>query len=163
MAENPLERIVVVEASLDGMRQEVQIGPFKLVGDGPPEYGGTDTGPNPYDYLLTSLGTCTGMTVSDYARELKIPLERIRVKLTHASIYAKDCRECHTKEGTVFQITREIEVFGSLTDEQRQKLKRAAEKCPVSQILTHEIKIDTSVVVGGQATASAGQGASASP
>jgi putative redox protein len=157
MAENSLQRTVWVDSTAKSFHVDVKVGPFSLVGDAGPEYGGEDAGPNPYDYLMTALGTCTGMTVGLYARKMKMPLEHIRVKLTHKSIYAVDCEDCHQKDGTIEQLTREIELTGPLTDEQRQVLLGAAKKCPVAEILTHEIKIETRLVSG-----TAGAGASAS-
>ncbi len=37
--------------------QEVEAGRHKFLGDEPESAGGSDRGPGPYDYLLTSLGT----------------------------------------------------------------------------------------------------------
>ena len=156
MAENTLQRTVWVEGTGKSFRVDVKVGPFKLIGDAGPEYGGEDNGPNPYDYLLTALGTCTGMTIGLYARKMKMPLEHIKVKLTHKSIYAVDCEDCHQKEGNIEQLSREIELTGPLSEEQRQILLNAAKKCPVSEILTHEIKLETRLTpAGGRVEASA--------
>lgn len=138
-----LARTVVVESSGESYRNNVTIGPFSLVADEPPSWGGKDAGPNPYDFLLTALGTCTSIVIEMYARPLKWPLERVRVTLNHASIHARDCQECDTREGTIDQLTREIELVGNLTEEQRQTLLEVARKCPVSQTLTREISIQT--------------------
>lgn len=164
MAENTLQRTVWVESTGKSFRVDVKVGPFALVGDAGPEYGGTDTGPNPYDYLLTSLGTCTAMAVGLFARKMKLQLELVRVKLTHKSVYAVDCEDCHQKEGTIEQLTREIELVGALSEEQRQFLLGVARKCPVSEILSHEIKLESRLVpTGTTATASSAPVASATP
>jgi uncharacterized OsmC-like protein len=146
MAENSKERAVWVDGTGKSFRVDVKVGPFSLIGDAGKEYGGDDAGPGSYDYLLTSLGTCTAMTVGLYARKLQLPLEHVRVKLSHASIHAEDCEDCHTKQGTIEQLTREIELTGPLSQEQRDILLNAAMNCPVSKILTHEIKIETRLV-----------------
>jgi uncharacterized OsmC-like protein len=39
-----------------GFRQEIHVGKHRLLADEPVTDGGTDEGPNPYDYLLTALG-----------------------------------------------------------------------------------------------------------
>jgi uncharacterized OsmC-like protein len=155
MADETMNRTVVVQGSGKSLRQDVAIGPFKLVGDGPAMYGGRDEGPNPYDYLLTSLGICTSQTITGYAQQHGMPLEGVRVSLTHKSIYAEDCKDCHTKKGNIEQLTREIELSGPLSEEQRQVLLDAARFCPVSQILTHEIKIETRLVAGAGVAATA--------
>ncbi len=59
---------VVVRGSAKNFQQEVTAGKHHFVADEPVNVGGGDTGPDPYDYLLTSLGVCTSMTIGFYAR-----------------------------------------------------------------------------------------------
>lgn len=47
---------VTVHGSGAAFRQEILVGPHRLVADEPVEAGGTDAGPTPYDYLLVALG-----------------------------------------------------------------------------------------------------------
>jgi uncharacterized OsmC-like protein len=103
--------------------------------------GGSDVGPDPYDYLLAALGVCTSMTVGLYARRKNLPLEMIKVSLWHSRVYAKDCEECETKEGMLDRIDVEVDLTGALSAEQRDKLMEIAAKCPVHRTLTSEINI----------------------
>jgi uncharacterized OsmC-like protein len=132
---------VVVHGSARSFRQEIVVGKHGLVGDEPVSAGGSDAGPDPYDYLLTALGVCTSMTVGLYARRKQLPLENITVSLWHSRIYATDCEECDTKEGMLDRIDVEVELTGSLSTEQHSKLMEIAEKCPVHRTLTSEINI----------------------
>ena len=132
---------VIVRGGADNFKQDIIVGKRHLVADEPVRAGGGDAGPDPYDYLLTSLGACTSMTVGFYARRNKIPLENITVSLWHSRIYATDCEECETREGMVDRIDVEIELSGSLTAEQHAKLMDIAAKCPVHRTLTSEINI----------------------
>jgi uncharacterized OsmC-like protein len=132
---------VVVRGSARSFRQEVVAGKHSLVADEPVSLGGSDAGPDPYDYLLTALGACTSMTVGLYARRKQFPLENITVSLWHSRIYAKDCEECETKEGMLDRIDLELELTGALTAEQHAKLMEIAGKCPVHRTLTSEINI----------------------
>ena len=59
---------VIVRGGAAGFAQEIEIGSHRLKGDEPIAFGGTDTGPSPYDFLLAALGSCTSMTISFYAR-----------------------------------------------------------------------------------------------
>jgi uncharacterized OsmC-like protein len=137
---------VIVRGDAAGFAQEVEIGPHRLKGDEPVAYGGTDSGPSPYDFLLAALGTCTSMTISFYARRKGWPLEKVTVSLHHAKIHATDCAECETKVGKLDRIELEIELTGALTTEQRAKLMEIAGRCPIHQTLTSEINIQTRAV-----------------
>jgi uncharacterized OsmC-like protein len=132
---------VVVRGDARSFKQEIVAGGRQLVADEPASAGGGDAGPDPYDYLLTSLGVCTSMTVGFYARRNQLPLENITVSLWHSRIHARDCEECETKEGMLDRIEVEIELTGSLTAEQHAKLMEIAAKCPVHRTLTSEINI----------------------
>jgi putative redox protein len=137
---------VIVHGDATGFAQKVEMGSHNLTSDEPVSYGGTDTGPSPYDLILAALGSCTSMTIGLYARKRKWPLENIAVSLRHSKIHAKDCEECETKEGRIDRINVEIHLDGALTDEQRAKLIEIAGKCPVHQTLTSEINIQTRAV-----------------
>lgn len=59
----------VAEADARGFRQDVVIGRrHPLVADEPASLGGTDLGPNPYQFLSAGLGARTTMTIRMYAR-----------------------------------------------------------------------------------------------
>jgi uncharacterized OsmC-like protein len=134
---------IIIRGKADGFLQEISAGSHRLIADEPIEAGGTDQGPGPYELLLASLGACTSMTVSLYARRKSWPLEAVQVRLTHSKVHAEDCADCETRHGFIDEIGREISLVGSLTEEQRAKLLEIANKCPVHRTLTSEIKIRT--------------------
>jgi putative redox protein len=137
---------VIVHGTAAGFAQEVEVGSHEVYADEPVSFGGTDSGPSPYDLLLAALGSCTSMTIGFYARKRRWPLENITVSLRHSRIHAADCEECETKEGKIDRIELDIHLTGSLADEQRAKLMEIADKCPVHQTLTSEINIRTRVI-----------------
>jgi putative redox protein len=137
---------VIVRGGGAGFAQEIEIGPHRLKGDEPLAFGGTDTGPSPYDFVLAALGTCTSMTISLYAQRKGWPLDSITISLHHSKIHAVDCAECETKVGKIDRIEREIQLTGALSTEQRAKLMEIADKCPVHRTLTSEINIRTRAV-----------------
>ena len=137
---------VVVRGDARSFKQQIVAGKYQLQADEPLSVGGNDEAPDPYDYLLASLGACTSMTVGLYARKSRFPLENITVSLWHSRIHARDCEECETKEGMLDRIELEIEMTGPLNPEQRKKLMEIAAKCPIHRTLTSEINIRTRAV-----------------
>ena len=67
------------------------------------------------------------------------------MRLIHEKIHAKDCAECDSKDGKIDRFSRELELIGDLTDEQRQKLLEIAERCPVHKTLHADVAVVTSL------------------
>src|SRR2546425_4316575 len=128
----------VVLTSESGLSQEIVSGNHRLRADEPAPRG-ADTGPSPYGLLLASLGACTSMTMRLYAQRKGWDLQRITVRLRQYRIHAEDCQDCETKEGFLDRIDREIEMTGNLDDEQKNRLREIAERCPVHRTLVSEI------------------------
>ena len=133
--------VAVVKAPKAGLRLEVETGKHRLVADELPAIGGTDAGPAPLQYLLTSLGACTAMTLRLYSERKKWPLQDVDVKLTlsKAPVDAAD-----PSKGQAERIVREIRLSGPLDDEMRTRLMEVANKCPVHKMLSAGVKIETS-------------------
>jgi len=136
--------VTVAETGEGKFAQIVSVGGRHVLrADEPLSYGGDDTGPGPYDYLLAGLGACTSMTVRMYAERKGWPLENVSVKMNHAKIHAADCEDCETREGKLDLIERELAISGALDGEQRQRLLEIADKCPVHRTLHSEVKVRT--------------------
>ena len=134
--------VVVVRGGASGFVQEITTGRHHLVADEPASSGGTDRGPGPYELLLAALGSCMSMTIALYARTKQWPLETVVIRLRHSRIYAKDCKDCVTRDDTrLDRIDTEVELEGALTAEQRSRLMEIAHKCPVHRTLQSEISI----------------------
>ena len=126
--------------------QRIRAGRHLLVADEPVAVGGEDAGPGPYDYLLAALGACTSMTMRLYAERKGISADRFSIRLSHRRIHAEDCADCDTKDGNIGEITRDITIEGDVTEAERARLMEIADRCPVHQTLTHEIKIRSRLV-----------------
>jgi ribose 5-phosphate isomerase B len=137
---------VIITGDAGGFAQDILAGSHTLKSDEPVSYGGTDTGPSPYDFLLAALGACTSMTAALYARRKAWPVERVTVWLRHSKIHAADCANCETKEGMLDRIERDIRFTGPLSAEQRTRLLEIVDKCPVHRTLTSEIDIQSRAV-----------------
>ena len=134
---------VQVEGGSVGYANQVYTSQHRLVADEPTSVGGTDRGPNPYEFLLAALGTCTAMTLRMYADRKEWPLEGVKVRLHHEKIHAKDCADCVTEKGKIDRIPRVLEILGPLSEDQRQRLLEIADRCPVHRTLTSETVIET--------------------
>ncbi|PLY03983.1 MAG: osmotically inducible protein C [Desulfuromonas sp.] len=138
-----IDNRVTVRTGHDGFFTELFANGHALVADEPKAYGGNDRGPSPYEYLLASLGACTGMTLQMYARNKNWPLENVIVRLHHEKIHAEDCEACETRNGKIDRIERELELSGDLTAEQSQQLLEIANRCPVHKTLHGDVEVKT--------------------
>ncbi|VAW05658.1 hypothetical protein MNBD_ALPHA04-393 [hydrothermal vent metagenome] len=144
MAGNP--SIVSVETAKGKFQQKIVVGKHEFLADEPMSFGGTDTGPSPYDLLLAGLGACTSMTVKMYADRKNIPLESVHVELEHSREHVEDCDSCNNSDNRIDVIDCVIRLTGDLSDEQRAKLMEIAGKCPVHRTLENRIDIHNSEV-----------------
>jgi uncharacterized OsmC-like protein/pimeloyl-ACP methyl ester carboxylesterase len=135
--------VVVVRGGGPGLAHQVTARGHTWPADEPLEAGGTDTGPTPYDLLLSSLGACTAMTLRLYAERKGWDLGEVEVRLRHDRIHAEDCAGCDTTTGYLDRITRQIQVGADLDAEQRGALTRIADRCPVHRTLGSQLHIAT--------------------
>jgi putative redox protein len=99
--------------------------------DESPQHGGEDTGPSPHDLLAASLGACTALTLTLYARHKELPLQDVQVRIEH------------DQEGGAYVLKRHIHYVGDLDAAQRARLTEIANKCPIHKVLSGEIRIVT--------------------
>jgi len=142
----PPGTVEVSETRAGPLAQRVRAGRHALLAGEPVADGGDDAGPGPYDYLLAALGACTSMTMRLYAERKGIAAERFSVRLSHRRIHAEDCADCEAKEGNIGEITRDITIEGDVPEAARARLMEIADRCPVHETLTHEIKIRSRLV-----------------
>ncbi len=114
-----------------------------LQSDEPEASGGTDAGPDPYELLLASLGSCTSMTIRMYAQHKEWPLNDVRVRLNHDREHRADCEDCESDRSKVDVLYRYIHLDGDLDAEQRQRLLQIADRCPVHKTLRNLGSIET--------------------
>ena len=136
-------RWVTARIGLNGFRTEIEARSHGLVADEPTTLGGTDRGPTPYELLLGALGSCMAMTLRMYADRKGWPLEGVEVQLRTARSHEADCVQCDEKDVGITTVERRLELSGSLTDAQRERLLEIADRCPVKQTL------ERGIVIGG--------------
>ncbi len=134
--------VIVDDQSLP-YTQTVSVGPHVFHADEAVEVGGNDEGPDPYELLLASLGTCVSITARMYADRKGWPLEHIHAELSWAKFVADDNAEDDLKSAFVEGIEMEISFTGDLSEEQRQRLTEIANRCPIHRTINTPIPVRT--------------------
>jgi len=127
-------RSVTVETSKGKFEQAVRVGSHLLASDEPPDVGGGDAGPNPFELVFAGLGSCTSMTIKMYSDRKGWPLASVHVEVSAE------------KRDGAFVMKRAIRLEGSLSEEQRARLFDIANKCPVHKMLLGKIEIESALV-----------------
>jgi len=142
----------VMETGGGKFQNTVQAGAHHLLADEPKSVGGLDSGPSPYDYLASSLGTCTSMTLRMYADFKKLDVGQITVDVNHHKVHATDCAECAQEQrdggGKIDVFERTISVKGLEDSGIKQKLVEIADKCPVHKTLENGALVKTAYKAG---------------
>lgn len=120
---------------ISGFRHIVKVRQHRLNCDEPVDLGGEDSAPSPQELLAASLASCTAVTMEMYAQRKGWDLRGVEVECE----YVPAERGCPTK----FSLT--LRLPASLTEEQVQRLKVIATKCPVHRTLDGEVMFDERV------------------
>jgi len=132
-----------------GYAVEISNGRHTWRADEPPDVGGTDGGPTPYELLLGSVAACTCITVSMYAQRKDIELSSISAQYSYDKVHADDCGFCDDDaHGFIDTVSSEIFIEGDFTDEQRDRLAQIATRCPVHKTLERGLTFSDRVIVG---------------
>ena len=116
-------------------RQAVRVRDHQVMVDEPTENGGDDGGPSPQELLAASLASCTAITMEMYAARKSWDIGGVEV----ACEYTPAERGCPTRFRLVLRLPE------SLTDEQVERLRIIAAKCPVHRTLDGEVMFDERV------------------
>lgn len=136
--------MAITARSNNNYQVDIHAGEHQLRLDEPLSVGGDDTGPSPYDALLSALAACKIITVQMYARRKDWPLEAVEIAMSTHKVHAKDCEDCESDPNArVDIIETEIHFTGDLDDSQLERLTEISERCPVHRTLTSETKIRT--------------------
>ena len=111
----------------------------ELASDEPERRGGTNTGAEPFDLMLSSLGACTAITMRMYGdrKEWKLGTIDVNLRLVKDGDYP-------------MRIERRISVSEPIDDEQLRKLLEIADKTPVTKALAAGVPIQTVLEISTQ-------------
>ncbi|MEP7263261.1 MAG: (4Fe-4S)-binding protein [Bacteroidota bacterium] len=109
----------------------------KFISDEPASSGGGDKGPDPHSLLLSSIASCTLITLRMYIDRKEWDIPEIVV---HSNLY-----EEIKDDETITTIDRDIIFPAGVDEERKTRLMEIAKHCPVSKILEGKIKVRTFV------------------
>ncbi len=121
--------------SATGFSHRLDIRNHQLTADEPIEQGGDDDGPSPQELLAASLASCTAVTVEMYAKRKGWDIGPIEVVCD----YAPAERGCPTR----FKV--ELRLPNGCTEDQVEKLRIIAAKCPVHRTLEGEVMFEDEI------------------
>jgi putative redox protein len=125
-----LTRMKATARREDGtFRHSVQVRDHTLTVDEPLDLGGQDVGPDPQELLAVSLASCTAITMEMYAVRKGWDIGRVEVDVE----YSPAERGCPTKFELVMRLPDD------LPEEQVERLRVIAAKCPVHRALDGEV------------------------
>jgi putative redox protein len=104
--------------------------------DEPGEMGGGDSGPSPQELLAASLASCTAITLQMYAERKGWEIGDLEVECTFKGSPERGCP-------TRFEVV--MRVGDQVTDEQIDRLRVIATKCPVHRMLDGDVMFDERV------------------
>ena len=141
----------------EGYRTVITAGKNSLVADEPVSVGGNDEGMSPYELLLASLGACTAITLKMYIDRKKMPVKNVEVHLSFDRIKPEDCEGCSPEElagkTEIQHISRIIYLTGDVTEEQKDRLRQIANRCPVHITLHSNPHVEDAMIVRREASA----------
>ncbi len=113
-------------------KQLVTVRDHKLWVDEQQADGGDDAGPTPQELLAASLATCTAITMEMYAQRKGWQIGHVEVSCE----YTPADRGCPTRFVLVLKLPDD------LPEEQIERLRIIAAKCPVHRTLDGEVMFD---------------------
>lgn len=114
---------------------EVSSGTHQFLTDKPESFGGHDTGPAPYDFLTSSLASCTMITLRMYAQHKEIDLGEFSVEV-----------DFHTNREQQERIERRVIFVQPISQDLKEKLLNVCSKTPVTKTLLRSLDIQTTIL-----------------
>jgi putative redox protein len=114
---------------------DIKMGDHRLVADEPTDQGGRDEGPSPQELLAASLASCTAITIEMYAKRKGWDVSGLEV----------DCRYSPADRGCLTKFDLVMRMPPHLSEEQVERLRVIAAKCPVHRVLEGEVAFDERV------------------
>ncbi len=117
----------------DGMKVNARIGNHVVKTDQNVVGGGQDSAPEPFDYFLTSLGTCAGVYVKVFCERRGIDTSGIRILQKHV---------IDPQTHKITKINMEIVLPDDFPEKYKSAVINAANQCSVKKVLANPPDIE---------------------
>jgi|SRR5690606_16089091 len=131
-----MEVLVHADIGTEKYYTKIEAGAHSIYTDEPVFLGGQNKGMNPFELLAASLASCTAATLRMYIDRKKwsIPEIKVSVKMNY------------NKQESFTNFDRTIRFPNThLTEDMEETLYHIANRCPIHQVLEHQIGI-TSII-----------------
>ncbi len=117
------------------LTHQVDVRQHHLTVDEPIEDGGEDQGPSPQELLAASLASCTAITLEMYAQHKGWDIGPVEVQ----------CEYEPADRGTPTTFRLVLRLSAECSEEQVERLRAIAARCPVHRTLAGEVAFDEHV------------------
>jgi len=114
---------------------DLKVRKHHLTADEPEEHGGEDLGPSPQELLAASLASCTAITIEMYAKRKKWNVDGLEVDVDYSP----------AERGSATNFKLVMKMPAHLSEDQVERLRVIAAKCPVHRTLEGEVLFDEQV------------------
>jgi putative redox protein len=116
-------------------RHVIKVRQHEVNADEPVDSGGADSAPSPQELLAASLASCTAITMEMYAQRKGWDIGGVEV----------ECQYTPADRGCVTSFDLILRLPDSLPEEQVERLRIIAAKCPVHRTLDGEVMFEERV------------------
>ncbi|EPJ46016.1 MAG: hypothetical protein OFPII_23560 [Osedax symbiont Rs1] len=129
----------VLGYSESSARIAVKARDFNIIIDEPASFGGEDKGPNPVEYLLSSIVGCLNVTGHLVAEEMGFTIKNLQIKasgsLNPARLFGKETSDRTGFKGIDIELLVDADTDATTLQQWLQKIEL---RCPVSDNLAHD-------------------------
>lgn len=127
---------VTANTKVENYKTEISVSNHHFLADEPHDTGGQNLGPTPVQLLADSLASCSSITMKMYADRKGWQVDDIEVKISYES----------DAQHQVSQFNKSVKITGNLDTEQKARIFKIAEHCPVHKILEKSMTIESILI-----------------
>ena len=116
---------------------QVDVRQHQLIADEPTDQGGDDEGPSPQELLAASLASCTAVTLEMYAKRKGWDIGPVEVDVDYTP----------AERGSPTEFKLVMRLSSVCSQEQVDRLRVIAAKCPVHRALEGEVMFDDRIEI----------------